>query len=147
MLSLSIDTEGHAVSLDGLTDPGCTKIDGIPHSETLLRFSDAFMGDDENSLVEARNQFVEEFGVEAMVDAVGIASSFQSMNRIADATGIPTEEPIAIMQEDLVKQLDIDKYVSAANTKPLSWIKRLFYKLVVIPQIRKAMKKSSIDKT
>lgn len=143
MLRESIDLAGESIELDGLTDPTCTRIDGIPHSEALLRFANAFMGDDKDALVETREALAKEMSVEAMVDAVGVASNFQRMDRIADATGIPSDGPTAIMQEDLVKMLGTDKYVSAGNTKPLSWIKRLLIKLIVIPKLRKMIREKS----
>lgn len=143
MLREGIEIEGESIALDGLTDPACTRIEGIHHSEPLLRFANAFMGDDSKVLAEARDELAEEMGTEAMVDAVGVASIFQRTDRIADATGIRSDEPIAIMQEDLAQMLGTDKYVTAANTKPLSWVKRLMFKLVVIPQMRKIMKEKS----
>lgn len=143
MLRESIEISGESINLDGLTDPACTRIEGIPHSDVLLTFANAFMEDDPAGLAAARQNLVNEMGMETMVDAVGVVSSYQRMVRIADATGIPTDDPIAIMQEDLAEQLGTNKYVSAANTKRSSWFKRLLLKLVVIPKIRKLIKDQS----
>lgn len=140
MLRESIEHEGESIDLEGLTDPSCTKINGIDHSEALLLYSNAFMSDDENELTKCRDRLVEELGVACMVDAAGVASNFQRMVRIADATGIPLEGPVVMMEEDLIEQLGTDKYVSASNTKSISWFHRLLFKIVVIPQIKKLMK-------
>jgi len=143
MLREGIELQGKSINLEGLTDPACLNIEGIEHSDSLLIFANAFMGDDKAALAKARDRLVEAMGVDAMVDAVGVASTFQRMDRIADATGIPSDGPIALMQEDLAKQLGTDQFQSAGNTKPLTWIQRLIFKLVVIPQLRKKIKAKS----
>lgn len=144
MLRESIEIAGgDSINMDGLTDPACTEIPGISHSKVLLDYSNAFMGDDDQALDKARDALVREMGDAELVDAAGVASNFQRMVRIADATGIPSDPPMAIMQEDLAEQLGVNDYVSAANTKKATGLKRLFMKLIVIPQVRKVMKKQS----
>ncbi len=49
---------------------------------------------------------------------------FQRLNRVADGTGIALEEQMLIMTAGLRSKLDIDTYVSAANTPELSSWKR-----------------------
>ncbi len=44
------------------------------------------------ALSEARARVIDAMSVEAMVDAVGVASNFERMVRIADATGIELGE-------------------------------------------------------
>ena len=110
---------GEAIYMNGLTDPSCIKIKGIPHSEALLRFANAFMDTDADALNAARERLVNEMGPEAMVDAAAVASNFQRMVRIADGTGIPLEsmgDEMDAMAEELNETLGINKYVSAANT-------------------------------
>lgn len=143
MLREGVELEGKSINLDGLTDPDCTNIEGIPNSEVLLKLANAFMSKDKAALATARDALVEEMGEEALVDAMGVASIFQRMDRIADATGIPSDGPVAMMQEDLAKLLGTDQYVSAGNTKPMSWIKRTMIKLVAIPQIKKMIREKS----
>ena len=143
MLREGVELEGKSINLDGLTDPDCTNIEGIPNSEVLLKLANAFMSKDKAALATARDALVEEMGEEALVDAMGVASIFQRMDRIADATGIPSDGPVAMMQEDLAKLLGTDQYVSAGNTKPMFWIKRTMIKLVAIPQIKKMIREKS----
>ncbi|MBT7953189.1 MAG: hypothetical protein HN764_16285 [Gammaproteobacteria bacterium] len=117
---MSIESSGESIDLDGLTDPACTEIKGIPHSEVLLKFSNAFMAYDPEALALARDQLAKEISPEAMVDTAAIASNFQRMVRIADSTGIPVEsmgDDMDAMVEELNEQLGINKYVSAANSK------------------------------
>jgi len=118
MLSLGIEKTGATIDIVGLTDPSCTEIEGIEHSEALLRFVDAFMGSDEGALTAARETLVHEIGPEAMVDTVGIASNFQRMVRIADSTGIP---PANLGMDDLAEELNdklgLNEYASSPASR------------------------------
>lgn len=143
MLREGVKITGASVKLEGLSDPDYYHVEGIPDSEPLLRFANAYMGDDETALTGARDALAKAMGPEAMVDAVGVASNFQRMDRIADATGIPSDTPTAIMQEDLAVKLGANKYISAGNTKPPSWFTRLIMKLIVIPKMQKMIKDKS----
>lgn len=143
MLRESIEAKGESIDLEGLTDPACTRIEGIPHSEALLKFANAFMGNDSAALGEAREALASDMSPEAMVDAAGVASNFQRMVRIADATGIPSDAIIAVLQEDLCEKLGINEYVSAANTKPSSWFKRLIIRLVLVPKFKRMLAEKS----
>jgi hypothetical protein len=116
MLRESINAEGDTVDLEGLTDSSCKEIAGIEHSKILLEFSDVFMSRDAQALAEVRDRLAQEMGMAAVVDAAGVASNFQRMDRIADATGLRSDGMIQELQADLVDQLGLDKYASAANT-------------------------------
>jgi len=121
VLRVSIsEITGEEVDLDGLTDPACTEIKGIPHSEVLLKYANAFMSKNTEALVKARDTLVNEMGAAAMIDAAAVASNFQRMVRIADGTGIPLEsmgDEMDTMVEELGEQLGINEYVSAANSR------------------------------
>lgn len=120
MLSLSIDETGESINFDGLTDPECKSIKGISHSRELIAFVDAFMSFDDEELAGARDALVAAVGAEAMVDAVGVASNFQRMVRIADSTAIPPvnmgEDALA---EEINEKLGLNAYTSAANAREL----------------------------
>jgi hypothetical protein len=143
MLRESIEFAGESIDLEGLTDLACSRIEGIPHSEALMRFADAFMGKDTAALVDARETLVKEMSPEALVDAAGVASNFQRMVRIADGTGIPSDDIMAVMQEEFCEKLGINEYGSASNTKPLSWFRRLVVKLILIPKFKRTLKERS----
>ncbi len=143
MLRESIEASGAAIDLEGLTDPACKEIVGIPHSGALLQFADAFMAGDTGALVAARENLVKTMSPLAMVDAAGVMSNFQRMVRIADGTGIPSDDILAVMQEDLCEKLGINEYCSAANTKRVPWLKRVLIKLVAIRKFRQVIKEQS----
>ena len=120
VLRVSADIAGQTVNMDGITDPACLEIEGVPHSGVLLRFSNAFMSLDEQQLAKAREELVAEMGSEAMIDAAGIASNFQRMVRIADSTGIPLEsmgDEMDSLVEELNEAHGINDYSSAENTR------------------------------
>ena len=120
VLRVSIsEATGEEIDLDGITDPACTEIKGIPYSEVLLKFANALMQRDDEALAKARNALVKEMGAAAMIDAAAVASNQQRMVRIADATGIPLEsmgDEMDAMAEEMNEQLGINDYLSKANS-------------------------------
>ena len=143
MLRESVELTGGSIDFDGLTDPSCTEIKGVPNSRELLQFTNASMGDDGAAQETTRQALVDKMGSATMVDAAGVISNFQRMVRIADATGIPSDGPMQVMSEDLREQLGINQYVSAANSNPPSLFKRLLLKFVGVRQLRKMIREAS----
>lgn len=143
MLRESVELAGESIDFEGLTDPSCGSVKGVPHSEELLRFADAWMGEDEAALAASRAALAGALGPEALVDAAGVASNFQRMVRIADAIGIPADPALMAVSEDLRDQLGINDYVSAANTRPPSFLKKLLLKLVAGRKFRKMIRQAS----
>ena len=137
MLRESATYTGTSVNLDGITDPACTRIDDVPHSEALIRYCDTFLGNNADEFAAARTALAAEMGETAMVDAAGIVSNFQRMDRIADSTGIPSDGPMMLMQQEFVDQLGLDKFTSAGNTPEMSWLKRLLVKFIAMPKYRR----------
>ena len=117
MLRESIPVEQRAnIDFDGLVDPNCKKIKGIENSEFFLAFVDAFMSRDSEQMTQAREALLEATGVDTVVSTAAIASGFQRYVRLADTTGIPSDDATAQRQADLVEQLGLDKYGSAQST-------------------------------
>ena len=137
MLRESATLLGTPVDLNGISDPNCKVIDDVPHSEALLGFCDALLGDDSDAFAAARDRLAQEMGTAAMVDAAGIASNFQRMDRIADAIGIPADAPMVLMQEEFVDELGLQNYASAGNTPKMSWLKRQLTRFVLLPGLRR----------
>ena len=131
------------VDMDGLADPACTRIKGVADSEVLLRFVDTYVSADAAAYAEARAALCEVLGETAMVDAVGVASNFQRLDRIADATGIPSDPMMAVMQEEFAQQLGLTKYPSASNTPQMSASERSRIERVDIPDFRAHIRRES----
>jgi hypothetical protein len=61
-------------------------------------------------LQHTRHGVLETMGPEAMVDAAGVASNFERMVRIADATGIPLDERMEKASKDVREALDLERF-------------------------------------
>ena len=83
---------------------------GVPAGVELLAFADALLGGDTAALDAARAALRAAVGDEGLVDAAGVAATFNAIDRIADATGIPLEEAKAAVSQDFREALNIDGY-------------------------------------
>ncbi|MCK6555629.1 hypothetical protein L6Q96_13780 [Candidatus Binatia bacterium] len=113
------------MDVGAITDASRAGASGIAHAAALIELADAMVGSDEESLAGARQRVLTELGAPPLVDAVAVASNFERMVRIADGTGIPLDDPVAIMTSDLREQLGIDRFTAAANTPPPGVVRRL----------------------
>ncbi len=116
---------GRDVELDALT-AGAEAADasGVDHAAELVTFAESAVAtyasgeDDSATLAEARAAVAEGVGPAGLVDAAAVVGNFQRMVRIADGTGIPLDPPMKLFTEDIRLDLGIDRFGSAANTKP-----------------------------
>ena len=143
MLRESVELTGGSIDFDGLTDPACVEISGVPHSRSLLQFTNACMGVAGADLQLARQALATEMSAAALVDTAGVISNFQRMVRIADATGIPVDGAMQAVSKDLRQQLGIDRYVSAANSSPPSWFRGLLGTFIGGRMLRRMIRKLS----
>ena len=60
----------------------------VKHGDALVAFAEAVVAAVPQELQLARASLVAAAGPEVMIDAAGVASNFQRMERIADSTGI-----------------------------------------------------------
>ena len=116
---------------------------GVPSGESLIAFADALVGRDDQALAAAREQLRTNLSVAVMIDASGVASNFQRMVRIADGTGIPLDDPMQVMSEDVRADLGINDFVSASNSRGPGPLKRLFLRGVVLPMMRRMIRRES----
>ena len=59
-----------------------------------------------------RHDLIAKMGHEALVDTAAIIATFNAIDRVADATGIPLEEDKAAMTVDMRAQLGINNFPS-----------------------------------
>lgn len=103
------------VDLD--TVNGVTGADGgVRHGERLLAFTEAVMGDDDVALARERAALREVLTTGAFVDTCAVIGAFNVVDRIADATGIPLDEGLALMSVEVRAELGLARFASAANT-------------------------------
>ena len=89
---------------------------GVAHGERLMAFTEAAMGDDPDALAREREVLRGLLTPEAFVDTCAVIGAFNVVDRIADATGIPLDEGLALISVDLREELDLSRFASAANT-------------------------------
>jgi hypothetical protein len=82
----------------------------IPHGALLVAFADAVIGNDDRQLAIVRAAVLREMGDAALVDASAIAATFNAIDRVADATGIPIEDNKAASTADFRAALGINAF-------------------------------------
>ena len=111
MLRESSNAKGEGYDLNLLTGAGG---DGnIPHGALLVSFADAVLGTDDQRLDEVRAAIGSRMGNAALVDAAAIVATFNAIDRVADATGIPIEDNKAESTADIRAALGINAFAQA----------------------------------
>ena len=122
---MSGELEGAQYDLHAVTDAKAAGSCGVPHERELLALAEAVVRGDEAELADARRAALAALGPESFVAAAAVASNFERMVRIADATGIPLDAPFDAITVSMRAELGIDAFGSAANTPTVSPARRL----------------------
>jgi hypothetical protein len=108
LLRESSTAKGEAYDLSVLIG---AKGDGnIPHGALLVSFAEAVLGSDDQRLAIVRAGILAEMGGAALVDAAAIVATFNAIDRVADATGIPIEDGKAASTADFRAELGINAF-------------------------------------
>ena len=114
LLRASSQHSGEAIDLK--TTIGAGEGDGgIPHGQLLVEFAEAVLDPDAGRLERARAAVRETLGDAALVDACGVAATFNAIDRVADSTGIPLEDDKAEATADFRSDLGIDSFAPMAG--------------------------------
>ncbi len=89
---------------------------GVAQGERLVAFTEAAMGDDGAALERERAALRGLLTPEAFVDACAVVGAFNVVDRVADATGIPLDEGLALLSHEVREELDLARFASSANT-------------------------------
>ncbi len=81
---------------------------GVAAGEELAAFAEAVAG--EGDMAAAISALRRTVGDAGWVDAAGVAATFNAIDRVADATGIPLEPKKAAVSADFRGELDIDAW-------------------------------------
>jgi hypothetical protein len=93
-----------------LTDQEAAASSGIEYGTELLAFADAMAGEDDEALTHVRHVVIEALSPAAMVDTAGVASNFERMVRIADATGIPLDARMQALSQEVRDTLHLERF-------------------------------------
>jgi hypothetical protein len=121
---------GTWVDVTAVTSDEAAASSGVSDADVLLAFASAVAGTDDAALAAARATVLGALGPAALVDAAAVASNFERMVRVADATGTPLDSPLVILTESLRRDLDLDRFTTATNTRPPHPVWRLAGRLV-----------------
>ena len=106
---------GSAVELAAVNGP-LGHDGGVAHGGRLLAFTDAVMRGDAADIERERRALRPLLGDEPFVDVAAVIGSFNVVDRIADATGIPLDEALDAPSVDVRQELGLARFASAANT-------------------------------
>ena len=95
-----------------MTDPEVAASSGVEHGTLLLAFAEAMVGEDDDALTHVRHVVMEVLSPAAMVDAAGVASNFERMVRIADATGIPLDARMQALSQEVRDALHLERFTA-----------------------------------
>ena len=76
------------------------------------------LGDDEAELFAARQVIADTLGGATLCDTAGVASLFNAIVRVADATGIRMEDEKAARSEDFRDEFGINDFAAAGEKGP-----------------------------
>ncbi len=107
--------QGTEVDL-GSVNGGASVDSGVEHGALLIAFTEAVMGDDEKRLAREREALRAVLSPAAFVDVAAVIGSFNVVDRIADATGIPLDDMIRAASQEVRGELDLARFASSANT-------------------------------
>jgi hypothetical protein len=108
LLRESSTAKGETYDLSLLTG---AKGDGnIPHGALLVSYAEAVLGTEDRLLAEVRASIRAQMGDAALVDAAAIVATFNAIDRVADATGIPIEDAKAASTADFRVALGINAF-------------------------------------
>lgn len=106
---------GGAVDL-GMVEGHCQGDGGVLHGAQMLAFTDAVMRVDPLGVHRERAALRSRIADDAFVDVCAVIGFFNIVDRVADATGIPLDEPLLFMSAEVRAELDLARFASAANT-------------------------------
>jgi hypothetical protein len=87
---------------------------GIEHGDLLLAFTEAVMRGEPAAAERDRLRAV--LSPDSFIDTAAVIGSFNVVDRIADATGIPLDAALRQMSQEVCDQLNLVRFASAANT-------------------------------
>jgi hypothetical protein len=97
-----------------LVDPSLDT--GVPGGDLLMAYSDAIVGNDRAALDKAREALADGLSPATVTGAAAIAGNFSKNDRIANGCGIPVDQMVLKVTEDIREDLGLNDFRSAQNT-------------------------------
>ena len=115
MLRVSSQMTGTDVDMAAVNGAGLADA-GVAHGAALLALTEAVMRG--AAATVERQDLRGVLSAEGLVDVAAVIGAFNTVDRIADATGIALDAAMDLMSKALRQQLDLGRFASAANTPP-----------------------------
>ncbi len=115
LLRASGEKEAADYDLTAVTDR--TKDSGVPHGELLTALAEQTAGSAWRALKGTLAEAIETMGEQNAVDALVVASAFNGITRVADATGIPLDENTAETTVEMRNMVGLDAFQYAAKSE------------------------------
>ena len=113
LLRVSGDRTDNEYNLEGILGHGDV---GVPGEEILGRIAEAVFTGDEAVLSELRETSDKELSRQQLVDAFAVASGFNGITKVANATGLPLDDSTQEMTVEMRQSTGIDAYSEAAKS-------------------------------
>lgn len=108
LLRASGERDNQDYDLSAVTDEHADS--GVPHSATIRALTEAAVGGRREELSALRDAASAVLGEQAMVDVLTVASGFNGITRVADATGIPLDDRARTATEEMRSAVGIDRF-------------------------------------
>tara|TARA_Y100001934_G_C11595833_1_gene425425 strand:- start:31 stop:393 length:363 start_codon:yes stop_codon:yes gene_type:complete len=110
LLRRSGEQSNEAYDLTGVT--GESRV-GVQHEDILLMVAEAVVDSRPDAAATMRRRAGEVLGEQQMLDAIGIASAFHGITKIANATGLPLDARTSEITVELRQVTGIENYAEA----------------------------------
>lgn len=115
LLRRSGEIREETYNLNAVTEVADGEI-GVASEALLLDIAEAVYHADKDKLAELRKRGAMELGEQALVDAIAVASGFNGITKVANATGIPLDQETETQTGELRRSAKIDDYADEYKT-------------------------------
>lgn len=107
LLRVSGDRTKDSYNLNAILGEGDV---GVADEDRLLQVAEAVYHGDAAKLAEVRQSAAEQPGPQKLVDAIAVASAFNGITRVANATGLPLDDQTERVTAEMRQLTGIDAY-------------------------------------
>jgi len=112
LLRASGDRNNESYNLDSVTSEGIADA-GVNNGAFLMELAAAVYAQDADVLADIRTRGVKLLGERGLAEAMGIASGFNGITKVANGTGLPLDKSTADITGEMRTETGIDEYSEA----------------------------------
>ena len=112
LLRASGDRNNESYNLDSVTSEGISDA-GVNNGAFLMELAAAVYAQDADVLADIRTRGVKLLGERGLAEAMGIASGFNGITKVANGTGLPLDKSTADITGEMRTETGIDEYSEA----------------------------------